>query len=84
MIHANNWLEKRVEMIFDENFCLIKCECHCSSSLWQHSQKGQFGQNARISGRIDAFAFVRNALIAGNVFRSGFIHRRKRPRFCHI
>jgi hypothetical protein len=33
MISANDWLERRIETIFDECFCLIMCPCHLSSSV---------------------------------------------------
>jgi hypothetical protein len=84
MINANDWLQKRVETIFD-NVSATECaQVMASSSIWHRSQKGQCGPNAKISGRIDAFAFVRKSLVPENGFWSGFIHRRERSHFCRI
>ncbi len=71
MINAYDWLEKRIETIFDENLCHIMCLCHCSSSIWHHLQKGQWSQNARISGRIDAFVDVLQVLGCWKRLRKG-------------
>src|SRR6266487_119221 len=48
MIHAHDRFEKGIEMIFDDNFCLIKCVNHCSSSIWHRSQKCQRPDMARL------------------------------------
>jgi hypothetical protein len=51
MIHAHERLEKGIEMSFDDNFCLRKCVCHCSSSLWHHFPILQF-KNRQPFGQI--------------------------------
>ena len=33
VISADNCLEKRIEAILDDPFCLIMCLCHCNSSI---------------------------------------------------